>query len=308
MNSIQMLSSVLGLAFASGVNLYASVLVVGLGIRFGWLTGLPGDLNTLASPLVLIPASVMYFLEFFADKIPYVSVAWDSIHTFIRPLGGAALALASTAKLSPEVQALAMLAGGTVALGSHSTKMGYRMIAHASPEPVSDSVFSVAEDVGVVGLVLLTYQHPQIAAAVTAILILGIALVLPLILRLLNFAFHGVRGRLASFFLPGTLDLTEASLALPCFARRIPGVSGMRAGTLTLEPSGAHFAYRGWRSRVIPLEASGVLVKRGLLFDTVETEGWSVYVAKNSRASVAEGNGPLASSSRIATSSSSSSL
>ena len=308
MNSIQMLSSVLGLAFASGVNLYASVLVVGLGIRFGWLTGLPGDLNTLASPLVLIPASVMYFLEFFADKIPYVSVAWDSIHTFIRPLGGAALALASTAKLSPEVQALAMLAGGTVALGSHSTKMGYRMIAHASPEPVSDSVFSVAEDVGVVGLVLLTYQHPQIAAAVTAVLILGIALVLPLILRLLNFAFHGVRGRLASFFLPGTLDLTEASIAVPCFARRIPGVPGMRAGTLSLEPSSAQFAYRGWRSRVIPLEASGVVVKRGLLFDTVETEGWSVYVAKDSRASVAEGNGPLASSSRIATSSSSSSL
>lgn len=127
----QVQSSVLGLAVAAGLNLYAAVLMVGFGLRFGWISGLPGDLNVLANPIVLSVAGVLYALEFFADKVPFVSVAWDSVHTFIRPLGGAALALASTAKLSPEVQALAMLAAGSVALGTHSTKMSYRLLAHA---------------------------------------------------------------------------------------------------------------------------------------------------------------------------------
>jgi hypothetical protein len=158
-NLILTLSSILGLGFASGVNLYAAILVVGIGERMGWLSGLPGELSVLANPIVLAVAGFLYFLEFFADKIPFVSVAWDSIHTVIRPLGGAALALASASKLSPEMQALALLAGGSLALGSHSTKMGYRLLVHASPEPVTDSIFSVAEDFGVVGLVLLTYKH-----------------------------------------------------------------------------------------------------------------------------------------------------
>lgn len=302
MNSIQMLSSVLGLAFASGVNLYASVLVVGLGIRFGWITGLPGNLDTLAHPLVLIPAGVMYLLEFFADKIPYVSVAWDGLHTFIRPLGGAALALASTAKLSPEVQALAMLAGGTVALGSHSTKMGYRLIAHASPEPVSDTIFSVAEDVGVVGLVVLTYQHPRIALGVIGALLVGMAIALPFILRLLNFAFHGLRGRVVSWFVPA-----EAAPALPCFARKVRGAPWLRYGSLTMGTSDAEFAWRGWRPRAVSLGPPDFVVKRGLLFDTIEANGWSVYVTKDAAAIAATGNFPLAASSRIASSSSASS-
>ena len=121
MNSIQTLSSILGLSLASGVNLYAAVLVVGLGERYGWIGGLPGELHLLANPIILIVAGVMYILEFFADKIPFVSVAWDTIHTVIRPLGGAALALASAANMSPLAQAVAFLAGGSIALGSHST-------------------------------------------------------------------------------------------------------------------------------------------------------------------------------------------
>lgn len=196
MNSVSLLSSILGLGFASGVNLYASVLVVGLGVRYGWLQGLPGDLQVLANPVVLAIAGVMYFLEFFADKIPYVSVAWDSVHTFIRPLGGAALALASAAHLSPEMQAVAMLAGGTAALGAHSTKMGYRLIAHASPEPVSDSIFSLAEDAGVVGLVSLVYLHPVVGLAVVCVLLVAVFFALRLVIRVLR----GVARRVGSWF------------------------------------------------------------------------------------------------------------
>ena len=193
----------------------------------------------------------MYFLEFFADKIPYVSVAWDSIHTVIRPLGGAALAFASASKLSPEMQAIALLAGGSLALGSHSTKMGYRLLAHASPEPVTDSIFSMTEDLGVAGLVVLTYKHPEIAIAVVMALVIGMAIVLPLIWRVLRFGFHGVAGRIRALF-PGAgpKPLPEwlgASVeAVPCFARTLTKVPKMRSGFLIFEKDGGHFASNGW--------------------------------------------------------------
>src|SRR5271165_2165106 len=293
MNSLQILSSVLGLSFASGVNLYAAVLVVGLGERFGLLTGLPGDLNTLANPWIMAAAGVMYFLEFFADKIPYVSVAWDSVHTVIRPLGAAALALASTAHLRPEMQVLAMLAGGTIALGSHSTKMSYRMIAHASPEPVSSSVFSLAEDFGAAGLVALTYTHPLISLAITAVLLVGVITVLPLLFRILSFGLHGIMGRIVSWFsTPGvalqpawlTKELGTAAEAAPCFVRRVPKGPWAQYGYLVFAPGQSYFAYRGWvRPRLIPLAAGDTSYARGLLFDTLSHPEWSVYFTKDTR-------------------------
>ena len=325
MNPIPILSSVLGLAFASGVNLYAAVLVVGLGIRFGLISGLPGDLNTLANPIVLGVAGTMYFLEFFADKIPYVSVAWDSIHTFIRPVGGAALALASTAKLSPEMQALAMLAGGSVALGTHSTKMGYRLLAHASPEPVTDSVFSMAEDFGVVGLVLLTYKHPAVALAVIGALLAGMAIALPYLIRIIKLAFQGITGRIASWFgSPGSGNAAPDWLppeqaggeVYRAFARRVPKAPSLQQGYLIVGKDKAAFAYRGWfKTRVLELDPANLRVTRGLLFDVVapdaEKGGWSVYLTKDcstyDRYPGADGNSPRASSNRIANASSSSS-
>ena len=186
MNSIQTLSSILGLSLTSGVNLYASGLMVGLGLRYGWINGLPGELHVLTNPIILTLAGVMYFLEFFADKIPFVSVAWDAIHTMIRPLGGAALALASASDMSAAAQVVAFLAGGSIALASHSTKLGYRLVTHASPEPVSNFVFSVAEDFGVVGLVLLVYKHPLVSIGVVIALLILMAL-------MMRYAFRGIK-------------------------------------------------------------------------------------------------------------------
>jgi hypothetical protein len=199
-NSIQTLSSILGLSLASGVNLYAAVLVVGLGERYGWIGGLPGELHVLANPIVLIIAGAMYFLEFFADKIPFVSVAWDTIHTVIRPLGGAALALASASNMSPLAQVLAFLAGGSIALGSHSTKLGYRLITHASPEPVSNSIFSLAEDFGVVGLVLLVYKHPLAAIVVAIALMILMAVMVRYMVRAIRFVYQRIVGRVNRLF------------------------------------------------------------------------------------------------------------
>lgn len=298
MNPIQTLASVLGLSFSSGVNLYASILVVGLGARLGWLHNLPGNLEVLGHPLILGTAAVMYFLEFFADKIPYVSVAWDTIHTVIRPLGGAALALTSVSNLSPEVQALAVLAGGSIALASHSTKMSYRLIAHASPEPVSDSVFSLAEDAGVAGFVFLIYKYPVAALCVAVVLLASVALILPKLLRMLAFAYHGLIGVVVSWFPgpraactpPGWLlsDLPAAYSkstlqVIRCYVRKVPQAPWIKEGFLLLDPVlPPRFAYRGWfSSRLVTLSPGELNRTRGIIFDQLCAPAWSVYVTKD---------------------------
>ncbi len=281
MNSIQTLSSILGLSLASGVNLYAAVLVVGLGERYGWIGGLPGELHLLANPIILIVAGVMYFLEFFADKIPFVSVAWDTIHTVIRPLGGAALALASAANMSPLAQAVAFLAGGSIALGSHSTKLGYRLITHASPEPVTNSVFSLAEDFGVVGLVLLVYKHPQVAIGVAIALLVLMALIAPFLFRAIVFLCSGIAARIRSLFakpdrdnvIPAWLqrELKPDSGAWRteyCFARSVPGVSRLKRGYLAVSDRQTVFVSKGvLGAKMVPL--AQVELQRGLIFDLI---------------------------------------
>lgn len=280
MSAVQTLSSILGLSLASGVNLYAAVLVVGLGVRYGWISGLPAELHALAHPIVLIVAGVMYGLEFFADKIPFVSVAWDAIHTVIRPLGGAALALASASDMNPTMQVIAALAGGSLALGTHSTKMGYRLLGHATPEPVSNSIFSLAEDFGVVGLVLLVYKHPYIALGVVAGLLVAMALIAPVLFRTIVFLLSGLGGRFKSLFgasapvtqLPAWLQrelLREGRTnwtAQRCFARSFPGVSRLKRGYVAVSGARMVFAAKGYTgARIVPIQE--LQTSRGLMFD-----------------------------------------
>ena len=186
MSALASLAAILGLSLASGVNLYLSVLLVGLAERFHWVSGLPADLQVLASPAVLACAGLLFLVEFFADKIPFVTVLWDGLHTFIRPAGGALLALAAAGQLDPTLQVLAALTGGTLALGAHGTKMGARILAHGVPEPATHSLISLAEDVGVTGLLALAYSHPGVALPILLAAILGIALLLPTLARTLK--------------------------------------------------------------------------------------------------------------------------
>jgi hypothetical protein len=172
--SLQTLAGILGLAAAAGVNLYAVILTVGLGLRYGWIGGLPEQMQMLAHPAVLIAAGVLYMAEFVADKIPFVTPIWDAIHTFIRPLGAAILALEASAELSPPAKIAAVLAAGSLALGTHATKAGFRLTAHAVPEPATHSVISILEDFGVVGLVLLVYSYPLIALGVLAVILVAL--------------------------------------------------------------------------------------------------------------------------------------
>lgn len=280
MSTIQTLSSVLGLSFASGVNLYAAVLVVGLGTRYGWIGGLPSELHVLANPVILGIAGVMYFLEFFADKIPFVSVVWDSVHTFIRPIGGAALALASASHMSPVAQMAAMLAGGSIALGTHSTKLGYRLLAHASPEPVSNSIFSLAEDFGVVGLVLLVYKHPAAAISIVVAMLIAIALIAPFLYRVMVFVARGLAARLRTLFggrggaiQPPAWLQRELRAHAPnrwrvhrCFVRAMPGVPLIKHGYIAMGGGRTIFAAKGVLGpKLVPLD--GIEIRRGLIFD-----------------------------------------
>ena len=172
----------LGFSFAAGVNLYATVAILGLASRYGWVS-LPPQFQAFNSNIVIGVAVVMYLIEFFADKIPYVDSLWDVIHTAIRPVGGALIAVTTLGDASPTVEALIALVGGTVAAGSHLTKTSTRAAANASPEPFSNWILSIGEDLFVVGLGYLALKHPIAALVVAGTLLVLIVVFAAVIIR-----------------------------------------------------------------------------------------------------------------------------
>jgi hypothetical protein len=182
MDLITTLGRTLGFSFAAGVNLYATVAMIGLASRFGWVD-LPEQFGIFNNDFVIAAAVVMYLVEFFADKIPYVDTVWDIVHTAIRPFGGALIAVAALGDTSPAMQGLIALLGGTVAASSHLTKTSTRAMANASPEPFSNWFLSLGEDVFVVGLGYLAMQYPIAALVVAGILLIFIAIFFVVIIR-----------------------------------------------------------------------------------------------------------------------------
>ncbi len=169
MGALQTLGFILGASFASGLNLYATVAVLGLLHRFEVIR-LPGSLDLLAHPVVLGLAIALYVIEFVADKVPYFDSVWDVVHTFIRPPAAGVLAYAAMGDV-PEVWKLsAALLAGTVALGSHGAKASTRAAANASPEPFSNWVLSIAEDGIAIFLVWLAVTHPILTLVIVLIL------------------------------------------------------------------------------------------------------------------------------------------
>lgn len=170
MELMALLGRTAAFSFAAGINLYATVAIIGLASRFHWVT-LPRQFEIFDSNLVIGAALVLYLVEFFADKVPYVDTMWDIVHTAIRPLGGAFVAVASVGEASPAAQGLAAVLGGTLAAGSHFTKAGTRAAANTSPEPFSNWALSLGEDGLVVGLGLLALAYPVTALVITAVLV-----------------------------------------------------------------------------------------------------------------------------------------
>lgn len=179
---MEILPWVLTAGWASGVNAYLVVLILGLVERFQPLAQVP---DVLARTDVLVIAGVLFLLETFADKIPYVDSVWDSVHTVIRPAVAAAIGALIAGDSPGMVQALMATTGGLTALGSHTVKAGLRAAVNTSPEPASNIAVSVGEDVTVAGVMSLAFLAPWLAAAAAMLLLLvGVVIVVALLRRI----------------------------------------------------------------------------------------------------------------------------
>ena len=201
MEILNLLGSTMGLGLASGLNLYATVLTVGLGIRFGLITLNPelAGLEVLASPYVLVAAGILFLVEFLADKIPWVDSIWDAVHTVIRPLGAAVVAATAIGAVNPETAVIAALCAG-VSLSGHSVKAGTRLLANHSPEPFSNIVLSLVEDVLVVFGSWLALKYPIVMLTLVVIFLIAFAWFAPKVFRLVRVEFLAVLALLKWYF------------------------------------------------------------------------------------------------------------
>lgn len=192
---ISTLALALGASFTSGINVYATVAVLGLMHRYVDGFTLPGTLDALGSFWVIIPALVMYLIEFTADKVPAVDTAWDTIHTFIRVPAGAVIAAAAFGDVPMEIQMGAALIGGSLAMGAHTTKATTRLAAHSTgTSPVVSPVVSVIEDVAVVTVVAFIAANPIVSLLLLAVLLIVSYYILKVFWSLAKKAFRAVMG------------------------------------------------------------------------------------------------------------------
>jgi hypothetical protein len=175
MELLTTLGRTLGFSFAAGVNLYATIAILGLASRFEWVR-LPSQFHVFDNNWVIGIAIACYVIEFVADKVPWVDTVWDVVHTVVRPIGGAFIAVTTLGDASPGAQAAAAFLGGGVAAASHLTKASTRVAANTSPEPFSNWGLSLLEDVFVVGLGALSLALPVVALLVAVALLALIAL------------------------------------------------------------------------------------------------------------------------------------
>lgn len=192
MDPIHTIALTLGIGWASGINLYAAVFMLGYLGMTGHIQ-LPPDLLLLSDPLVLAAAGFMYCVEFFADKTPGVDTGWDAIHTFVRIPAGAVLAAGAIGDVSPAAHLAAGLIGGAMAAGSHLTKAGGRVLINTSPEPVSNWAASISEDVLVIAGLWTALQHPIVFLVLLIAFILLLIWLLPRLWRAVRRLFASIR-------------------------------------------------------------------------------------------------------------------
>lgn len=171
MEQLNLLGVALGLAALAGINLYLTVFVTGLAVNQHWISLAPQyqSLDVLGHPAIITVAGILYFLEFFADKIPWIDSAWDAVHTIIRPIGGALLAIQVLGHSTPTFDVIVLLLAGSTSLATHTAKASSRLIANTSPEPFSNIGLSLAEDAAVFGGLALIHYNPVMALAVFAL-------------------------------------------------------------------------------------------------------------------------------------------
>ena len=220
------LSLTLGAAWASGINLYAAMAMLGWMSMTGNIE-LPADLEVLGNPLVFGAAALMYCVEFFADKIPGVDTAWDGLHTFVRIPAGAMLAAGAVGDVNVAVETAAAIMGGGLAAGAHATKAGTRALINTSPEPVTNWTASVTEDVVVIGGLWTALNHPIWFLVGLVIFIALMIWLLPKLWRGIRAVFRAI-GRLFGREYPPEEQLAAASVPAA-----VPGVGAARAADET---------------------------------------------------------------------------
>jgi len=195
MGTLEALSLAMGTAWTSGINLYATVAALGIAGR-AEMINLPPDLQVLMHPAVIAVACIMYVIEFFADKVPYVDSGWDVLHTFIRVPAGAILAARSLGDMNPALELVALLGGGAIALAAHGTKATTRLAINASPEPFSNWFASVTEDLAVLGGIWMIFNHPVLMLILVLSFLALVAWLAPKLFRLAKRGFQALRDRL----------------------------------------------------------------------------------------------------------------
>ena len=195
MDIAQTIALTMGVAWASGINLYAAILMLGVMGATGNMA-LPADLQILTDPMVMGAAGFMYFVEFFTDKVPGVDTAWDGLSTFIRIPAGAVLAAGVMGDVGPAAQLAAAIAGGTLTAGTHATKAGTRVLINTSPEPVSNWFASVGEDVAVILGLWTALAHPVLFIVLLVLFILFMIWALPKLWRGIRKVFGFLRRKL----------------------------------------------------------------------------------------------------------------
>ena len=193
MGVVETIALTMGVGWASGINLYATVFMLGLLQNTGHVA-LPPEMAIVSDPLVLGAAGLMYCVEFFADKVPGLDTGWDAIHTFVRIPAGAVLASQAVGDVTPAVMLAAGLLGGTLSAGAHATKAGTRATINLSPEPVTNWTASVGEDVMVVGGLWAALNYPWLFIAGLVVFVLLAIWLLPKIWRGLKRVFARLRG------------------------------------------------------------------------------------------------------------------
>lgn len=286
MGTLTPLASALGLGLLAGARLYATAFVIGLLLRFEWIT-LPAQwqhASVLADTRVLIASGIACAIEFFADKIPWVDTAWDAIHTFVRPIGAALIASSLFTGLSPVSQMLLFLLAGGMAFSGHSAKAATRLVVNHSPEPFSNVALSLAEDALVAGGLYLAVRHPWALAAIALAFLAVSGWLIPKTYRALHAEGAALGARLRTWF--GAVRKPQLTAAqrkwlnetYPAAApRRLFSViatrdlKGLRnaVGVLCLTRGEAVFLTRRW-GRLAARElgpVAGVETNKGLLVD-----------------------------------------
>ena len=219
---VSILSITVGVGWASGINLYATLLTLGILSHTGHMA-LPQELQIVADPLVMMAAAMMYTIEFIADKIPGVDTGWDVLHTFIRIPAGAMLAAAAVGEMTPAIQLAAAIAGGGMAMTTHVTKAGSRVIINTSPEPFSNWLASIGEDIAVILGLWTAIQHPWIFLALLLVFLLLAIWLLPKLWATIKATFRSIN----KLFRPRNISPKTAP-ALSEYKRLKPGDNEQR--------------------------------------------------------------------------------